>query len=273
MANEDRAYAFRGNQTMDAAMRRREAGMEAAFLLPFLSPEMSLVDAGCGQGTITLGLARALSQGNATGFDTQEAHIAHARDLASRQGVANVTFEVGDLFDSRFANSPFDVAYANAVLSHQSDPAAGIAALSRMVKPGGLLALRDRGGQAVFRGQGHEAMRRGFEILWQMLDRITRNPYGSQVMGEAMNGMCREAGLDVLNVSASWEVHTAAELVAGAGSNRGPLAGPLRQGAIQAGMATEDELKHIQSVVEGDWMKDPDAYFAIPWFEVVSKKP
>ncbi len=42
----------------------RTAGEAAAFLKPYLRPEMSLLDIGCGPGSITVGLAEWLPEGN-----------------------------------------------------------------------------------------------------------------------------------------------------------------------------------------------------------------
>jgi ubiquinone/menaquinone biosynthesis C-methylase UbiE len=268
---KQRDYAFQENATMDAAMVGRTASLEAAFLLPFLSPAMSLVDAGCGQGTISVGLAKVLPEGRVLGFDTQEAHIARARALAESEGVSNASFEVADLYQASYPDESYDVAYANAVLSHQADPEGGLAAMTRLVKPGGLVAIRDRGGKRVESGSGRAAMRRATEILEATIDLTSRNPHGSQAMGEMLNRLCREAGLSVLQISASWEVHTARELAAT--RNPHPLAGPLSQRAIQAGITTETELKQVLETVKSEWMSDQDAYFAVPWFEVVARKP
>ena len=60
------------------AHARRTAERNAAFFLPHLQPGVRLLDAGCGAGSITLGLAEAVSGGEAIGVDASGEAIASA---------------------------------------------------------------------------------------------------------------------------------------------------------------------------------------------------
>src|SRR5262249_44921155 len=120
----------------------RVAAREAAFFLPHLRPGMALLDCGCGPGSITVGLAEAVAPGRVVGVDREPKALAVARAQAAGRGVTNVRFEEGDVHALPFADATFDAAFAHALLEHVRDPAAALAELYRVVKPGGVVGVR-----------------------------------------------------------------------------------------------------------------------------------
>jgi ubiquinone/menaquinone biosynthesis C-methylase UbiE len=54
---------------LQAAIKLRGADVYANFLIPYLRPGASVLDCGCGAGTITLGLAEAVPEGHVVGVD------------------------------------------------------------------------------------------------------------------------------------------------------------------------------------------------------------
>lgn len=57
----------------------RTAERQAAFALSYLRPGMDLLDAGCGPGTITIGLAKRVAPGRVAALDHDRQHIEAAR--------------------------------------------------------------------------------------------------------------------------------------------------------------------------------------------------
>jgi SAM-dependent methyltransferase len=104
---------------------------------------MRLLDVGCGPGAITLGLAEAVDPGDVVGIDTQGSQVERARTLASDRGVANVRFEVADIYHLPFLDGAFDVVFAHAVLMHLREPVQALHELRRVLRPGGIVGLRD----------------------------------------------------------------------------------------------------------------------------------
>src|SRR5688572_8059537 len=84
------AYAQRDNAAFEGQMAARTVTRDAAFLLPYLHPGMELLDAGCGPGSITVGLAEVVAPGGVVGVDLQAAQVEQARTLAAERGVTNV---------------------------------------------------------------------------------------------------------------------------------------------------------------------------------------
>ncbi|MDI6895497.1 MAG: class I SAM-dependent methyltransferase [Bacillota bacterium] len=122
---------------------QRTARDRAGFFLPFLRPGMRLLDCGCGPGSITLGFAEVLASGSVVGVDLEPRQIERARALAAQRGAANVEFRVGDIYELAFPDASFDAAFAHNVLEHLSDPLRALREMRRVLRPGGVVAIRD----------------------------------------------------------------------------------------------------------------------------------
>ena len=68
---EHELYSQLGCATCEATLAKRTASQDAAFLLPHLRAGIHVLDAGCGPGSITLGLAAAVAPGEVVGIDFQ----------------------------------------------------------------------------------------------------------------------------------------------------------------------------------------------------------
>jgi SAM-dependent methyltransferase len=257
-------YALRGDRAWDERMQSRQAMKEAGFLIPFLTEGMSIVDVGCGQGTITTDLAEIVAPGLVRGFDLQKEHIEKARTLAKDRGLTNAQFEVGDVYAPPFDKDSCDLAFAHMVFMHLPDPEEALRKVIDLVKPGGLIATKDRGAHNHILGRNSDHVKRASEIASATIDAGSGNPFGMGI-GEVMNRLCREAGLDVIQVSASLDVRLASTRTSE------PLRGPFGQRAIEAGVTTQAELDEVLRQIE-EWRSDPDAYYTLDAFEVVSRK-
>jgi ubiquinone/menaquinone biosynthesis C-methylase UbiE len=258
-----RTYSLEDDETWDAMMRNRTAIKEAAFMLPFLKKGQSIVDIGCGQGTITVDLAELVAPGIVAGFDPQAEHIQRARSLAQSRGLSCI-FEVGDVYKPPFAPSSFDIGLAHMVFMHLQDPESALRSVLGLLKPGGLICTRDRGSSYHFEGGNREAMSRVIDIVVATTNAASGSQYGMAV-GEVLNRLCREAGLEVLQVTASLNVQRPSERTY-------PLEGPFGQRAIDSGVSTRSEVDDLAREWDA-WAADPDAYMALDHYEVVARKP
>ncbi len=136
-------YTQRGNPAFEAQLASRTASREAAFFLPYLRPDMRVLDVGCGPGSITLGLAEAVAPGMVVGIDIQPSQIERARALAAERGVMNVRFEVANIYQLPFSDGSFDAAFAHVVLMHLREPARALAEVRRVLRSCGVVGVRD----------------------------------------------------------------------------------------------------------------------------------
>lgn len=121
----------------------RTAANSAAYLLPHLRPGMSVLDVGCGPGSITLDLAEIVAPGRVIGVDATDAPLAIARAKAAERGDSLTTFTCGDIMALDYPDHSFDVVHAHQVLQHLSNPIGAIREMIRVCMPSGIVAARD----------------------------------------------------------------------------------------------------------------------------------
>jgi len=131
----DARYTHGHHDSVLRSHRWRTAENSAAYLLGRLAPGTSVLDVGCGPGTITADLARLVAPGRVVGVD-----LASVADVAPAD---NLEFQVGDGYDLPFADDAFDVVHAHQVLQHLADPVAALRQMRRVCRPGGTVAVRD----------------------------------------------------------------------------------------------------------------------------------
>ena len=108
-----------------------------------IGPGMSVVDVGCGPGDVTLLLGDLVGPtGSVTGVDSSPEALARAGSRAGAAGLRNVHHEVGDLA-SWSPDGPVDAVVGRLILMHLPDPAAALARLAGIVRPGGAAAFQD----------------------------------------------------------------------------------------------------------------------------------
>ena len=105
---------------------------------------MRLLDAGCGPGSITLGLADAVTPGQVTGVDISWPSNRGRRTAAADDaGAGNVNFAEANVYDLPFDDQSFDAVFAHALFQHLEEPAAALCEFSRVLAPAGVIGLAD----------------------------------------------------------------------------------------------------------------------------------
>jgi SAM-dependent methyltransferase len=121
---------------------RSIAGYHVGFMdAAHISDHDRVLDVGCGTGQTTRDAARAASLGSAFGVDLSAQMIAYAGQVASREGLSNVSFEQADAQVYPFTAEKFDVAISRTGAMFFGDPVAAFTNIARALRRGGRLAL------------------------------------------------------------------------------------------------------------------------------------
>jgi SAM-dependent methyltransferase len=124
-----------------AFMARRRLDPNGAFFLPYLEPGISVLDCGCGPGTITRDIARRVAPGRVTGLDFNADQLAGAARDAKAAGIENIEFRQGSIYALPFRDNSFDAVFSHALLEHLKEPVRASAEMKRVLKPGGRLGV------------------------------------------------------------------------------------------------------------------------------------
>ena len=123
-------------------MTARTLANSHPVLLELLSPGLSVLDVGCGPGTLTAEIARRVAPGAVVGMDLNPEMLAAAEAASEPGAIPNLVFYRGDVRDSGWAGE-FDLVNAARVLQWIPDAGAAVAAMARAARPGGRLVLLD----------------------------------------------------------------------------------------------------------------------------------
>jgi len=111
-------------------------------LLSLLSPGMSVLDVGCGPGTLTMEIARRVDPAPVVGMDINLDMLRAAEAVSPPGEIPNLVFYAGDIRESTW-DAEFTLAAATRMLQWLPDPDAAVAKMAQAVVPGGLVVLRD----------------------------------------------------------------------------------------------------------------------------------
>jgi SAM-dependent methyltransferase len=108
-----------------------------------VGPGMRVLDVGSGAGDVALLAAELVGDAGAVvGTDRSADAVAIATARASVRGLGNVSFQEGDPSELTFAG-PFDAVVGRYVLMFQRNPAAMLARLVALARPGGVVAFHE----------------------------------------------------------------------------------------------------------------------------------
>jgi len=248
---------------------KRTAGEFAGFFLPFLRPGSSLLDCGCGPGTITIGLADAVRPGVVVGVDIDRSQVEKAKAEALKRSVGNAQFLVANAAELPFGDSTFDAVFSHALLEHLSVPVEVLREMRRVLKIGGIVGVRspDFGGLIV--GPANAEI----DAALQLYCRYRQSHGGDPFVGRKLRTLLREAGFTETSATANYKTWGTTEAVASSIDVMiDEFVGQrIRGEAVQRGWADDaffDKATHTLR----SWASSSDCFLAHASCEVVGYK-
>jgi SAM-dependent methyltransferase len=244
----------------------RTAENSAGYLLPHLQAGASILDVGCGPGTITADLAARVAPGPVVGLDRGTDVVAlAAQEHADQPGLR---FEVGDVYALDAPDDSYDVVHAHQVLQHLSDPVAALAEMRRVCRPDGVVAGRDADYGAFTWAPSDPVLDRWIDVYRA----VARGNDAEPDAGRHLKGWALAAGFSSVESSASvWCFTDDADRHwwGGLWADR-IVESELARQAVDGGHATTEDLQAFADALRR-WTDAPDGWFIVPHGEVLAR--
>jgi SAM-dependent methyltransferase len=209
------------------------------------------IDLGCGPaGVLELVRERLGPGGRVVGLDADPVHVEMARTRMLERGLVDVEVVGGDARDTGFPSSSFDVVHARTLLVNIPDPAAVVAEMLRLAKPGGFVLVQE---PDLVGGICYPPLPE-WDRLVQVFAAAFQRDGADLFIGRRLPTLLREAGLVEIGVEARAEIYPVGH---SRRTIRVDLARSLRQVILEQGMVGEAELGDLDRAVRRH-LDDPD---------------
>jgi ubiquinone/menaquinone biosynthesis C-methylase UbiE len=251
--------------------RERRAATHAAFFLPHVQRGMSLLDGGCGPGSITLDLAEVVAPATVVGIDIAPSQVALAQEQVGQRGVANLHGAAAALYALPFPAEAFHAVFLHGVLEHLQAPVAALCEVHRVLKRGGVVGLR----HADFGGFLLEPAPPPLDQFATLFARLMLYNGADPQAGRHQRRWLEDAGFVRPCLSASYDcwTPTPAETQRHAAFLASLVsASAFAQQIMDTGLDDEALLTRMQQGFVA-WGNHPHAFAAEAWGEAVAWKP
>jgi ubiquinone/menaquinone biosynthesis C-methylase UbiE len=266
-------YTHGHHESVLRSHKWRTVGNSAAYLRPHLRPGQRLLDVGCGPGTITHEFASIVgATGRVIGIDSAPEVVEDARHAITEHVAASAPteFRVGDAEALDFPDNDFDVVHAHQVLQHLGDPVAALREMARVVRPGGIIAVRD----ADYDAMTWYPEPAGMDQWLATYQAVARRNGAEPNAGRRLRAWAHEAGLtDITSTASVWcfATHVDRQWWGGLQADR-IMHSDVGLHAVEAGIAMRSDLE-VMAQGWRDWAGHESAWFAVLHGEMLYRAP
>ncbi len=265
----DEIYVHGHHESVLRSHTWRTVENSAKYLESHLDPQACLLDVGCGPGTITIDFAKRLAKGTVLGIDVSDEIIQKARITSKESGVGNCSFDTGDTYDLDFEDNTFDIVHAHQLLQHLTDPVAAIREMRRVVRPGGIVALRD----ADYGGMIWAPTDPKLDVWMDLYQRMTRENKVVANAGRYLFSWARQIPFSSVDASSStWTFSTdeTRQWWGGLWAERIQKSTFADQ-IFEHDLGSQDLLDELSAAFKR-WADKPDGFFLVPHGEIIAIK-
>ena len=236
----------------------------AAYLAPHLVPGSTLLDVGCGPGTITVEFADRLAPGRVVGLDAS----AEVISIASQTQRPGLEFVVGNAYALPYDDATFDIVHAHQTLQHVADPVRMLREMRRVTKPGGVVAARD----VDYGGTFWHPHLPGLDEWLDLYSRVHRSNGGEPDAGRRLKSWAMEAGFDDVQATASiWNFSDATDREWwGSMWEARVLQSAFAGDALGKSLASQEQLETISRAWRA-WADSDSGWLAMPHGEIIAR--
>jgi ubiquinone/menaquinone biosynthesis C-methylase UbiE len=231
----------------------RRAAQWVNFFLSHLKPNFSVLDCGCGPGSITLDIAELVAPGLVIGID-----------------VDDVSFEQGDAHALSFKENSFDAVLAHTILYHINGRLRTMREFHRVLKPGGVAGIADDDLRIAAFSPDLHCWHRLIDVWTQVVQHNGGNPFYSRHLRKLMldAGFDKTAGFAVAaeQYGTLDQTRLYAKLVIDVMKSPRFVNLVTRQG-----WSSKAELSRIRRGLRA-WGERPDAFYAVMYCAAIGWK-
>lgn len=270
MSKEQATYSHGHHSSVVQVHARRTAANSAGFLLPHIKPNHTILDIGCGPGSITVDFAPLVPEGSVIGGDSVAEVLQQASTLAESRNLKNITFQTIDANHLSFPDDSFDIVFCHQLLQHVKDPVGVLKEMRRVAKPGGIIAARD----ADYKTFAWYPEPPALDRWGQLYQKLHKANGGEPNAGRYLQSWAWEAGFQSEEVTFSWSswLYTGGEAASWGESWSGRVIhSAFAETAQKHGLAKKEELEEISKAWK-NWGYEKGAFIAVPNGEILCKK-